>query len=103
MKVLIAEDEEIGLFALQSTLTKAGYEVVAVRDGHEAWNVLQRHDTPQLAILDWMMPGLDGLEVCRRVREARSGPYVYIVMLTGKARKEDIIAGMQAGADDYLA
>jgi diguanylate cyclase (GGDEF)-like protein len=103
MRVLIAEDEEIGLFTLQSTLTKAGYDVVAARDGREAWEILQRHDTPQLAILDWMMPGLDGLELCRRVREARTGPYVYILMLTGKARKEDIIAGMQAGADDYLA
>jgi diguanylate cyclase (GGDEF)-like protein len=103
MKILIAEDEEVGLFTLQAALTKAGYEVVAVRDGREAWETLQRHDTPQLAIIDWMMPGMDGLEVCRRVRESLSASYVYIIMLTGKARKEDIVAGMQAGADDYLA
>jgi two-component system cell cycle response regulator len=103
MKILIAEDEEVGLFTLQAALTKAGYEVVAVRDGREAWEILQRHDTPQLAIIDWMMPGMDGIEVCRRVRESLGAAYVYIIMLTGKARKEDIIAGMQAGADDYLA
>ena len=104
MRVLIAEDEEVGLFMLESTLKKSGYEVVVARDGREAWEILQRHDTPQLAILDWMMPGIDGIEVCRRVRESRAGgPYVYILMLTGKARKEDIVAGMQAGADDYLA
>ncbi|HEX2825544.1 MAG TPA: diguanylate cyclase [Burkholderiales bacterium] len=102
MKVLIAEDEEVGLFMLESALTKAGYEVVAARDGREAWEILQRHDTPQLAIIDWMMPGMDGIELCRRVREARTGPYIYILMLTGKARKEDIVAGMQAGADDYI-
>ena len=103
MRVLIAEDEEVGLFALQSALTKGGYEVVTARDGGEAWEILQRHDTPQLAILDWMMPGVDGLEICRRVRDSRTAVYVYIIMLTGKTRKEDIVAGMQAGADDYLA
>ena len=103
MRVLIAEDEEVGLYMLQSALTKAGYEVVTATDGREAWEILQRHDTPQLAIIDWMMPGLDGLEVCRRVRDSRTTMYVYIIMLTGKARKEDIVAGMQAGADDYLA
>ena len=103
MKILIAEDEEVGLFTLQAALTRSGYEVVAARDGLEAWEILQRHDAPQLAIIDWMMPGIDGLELCRRVREPRSGAYVYVIMLTGKARKEDIVAGMQAGADDYLA
>jgi diguanylate cyclase (GGDEF)-like protein len=103
MKVLIAEDDEVGLFSLRSALTRSGYEVVVAHDGREAWEILQRHDAPQLAIVDWMMPGIDGLELCRRVRESRSGAYVYVIMLTGKARKEDIVAGMQAGADDYLA
>jgi len=87
---------------LRSMLTRWGYEVVNVRDGEEAWDVLQTDGAPRLAILDWMMPGLDGVEVCRRVRAARREPYVYILLLTARTESEDLVEGMDAGADDYL-
>ena len=78
-----------------------GYQVVLTRDGTEAWNELSSEDPPALAILDWVMPGLEGVEICRRLR-AREGRYVYTILLTGRDRKQDIVEGMSAGADDYL-
>ncbi|HZO90967.1 MAG TPA: SpoIIE family protein phosphatase [Chthonomonadaceae bacterium] len=102
MKILIAEDDPIPRRLLQATLVKAGYEVVMAKDGEEAWQLLQQAEAPNLAILDWLMPGLDGVEVCRRVRQRAQAPYVYILLLTSKDRKEDLIEGMNAGADDYL-
>ena len=102
MKILIADDEPVSRRLLQLTLIKWGYEVIAVSDGDEAWSALQQEDAPALAILDWVMPGLDGIEVCRRVRQmARSLP-VYIIFLTSKGSREDIVEGLQAGADDFL-
>src|SRR4051812_13992357 len=76
---------------------------MAARDGNEAWALLQREDAPALALIDWLMPGLDGVEVCRRVRQSGKVPYCYIVMLTVKGQKQDLVAGMEAGADDYLS
>jgi phosphoserine phosphatase RsbU/P len=102
MKILIAEDDPIPRRLLQASLVKGGYEVVIALDGAEAWQRLQEKDAPNLVILDWMMPGMDGVEVCRKVRERTDAPYVYILLLTSKDRKEDIIAGLNAGADDYL-
>ena len=102
MKVLIAEDDAISRRLLEASLAKRGYDVVVTSNGQEAWEVLQREDAPQMAILDWMMPGMDGVEVCRRVREKEGGPFIYIVLLTAKGRKEDIAAGLEAGADDYV-
>lgn len=102
MKILIADDDAIPRRLLQATLVKYGYEVVVTTDGLEAWDILQRDDSPRLVILDWMMPGMDGVEVCRRVRQRAKVPYVYIILLTSRGRKEDIVAGMEAGADDYL-
>jgi CheY-like chemotaxis protein len=87
---------------LEAALTKWGYEVVLTRDGAEAWEMLQREDAPQLAILDWMMPYLDGLEVCRRARAASQPKPTYIILLTARGGREDIVAGLQAGADDYI-
>lgn len=103
MKILIADDDPIPRRLLQATLARWDYEVVVARDGSEAWGLLQSDDAPKLAILDWLMPGMDGVDVCRRVRE-RDGDahYVYLLLLTSKDRKEDLIAGMNAGADDYL-
>lgn len=102
MKVLIAEDDMVSRRLLEATLSRWGYEVVVTHDGLEAWHVLQTTDAPPLAILDWMMPGIDGVEVCRRVRQRAQEPYVYLLLLTTKGRKENIIEGLEAGADDYL-
>lgn len=102
MKILIAEDDLIPRRLLESILKKWNYEVVLASDGEEAWRILQEPDAPRLAILDWLMPGIDGLEVCRRVRAREGAPYVYVILLTAKDQKEDVIAGMDAGADDYL-
>jgi two-component system, cell cycle response regulator len=102
MRVLAAEDNPVFQSMLRSMLTKWGYTAMIARDGLEAWNVLQGKDAPRLAILDWMMPGMDGVEVCRRVRGADREPYVYILLLTARSDSQDVIDGMEAGADDYL-
>jgi len=104
---LIADDSIVSRHLLDATLRKWGYEVVVACDGVEAWNVLQSEDAPNLAILDWVMPGLTGPEVCRRVRERvkevkEKDTYTYILLLTSKSLKEDLIEGMEAGADDYV-
>jgi diguanylate cyclase (GGDEF)-like protein len=82
-------------------LTGWGYEVVEARDGNQAWDLLQEDDAPKLAILDWMMPGMDGVEVCRRLRSAER-PYTYVLLLTARQEKQDILFGLDSGADDYL-
>jgi len=102
MRVLIAEDDTVSRRLLQAMLTKWGYEVLVARDGAEAWQVLSQDDSPNLAILDWMMPNIDGVELCRRARQLRGRGYVYIILLTAKGRKEDVIEGIEGGADDYL-
>ena len=102
MKVLIAEDDAVSRRLLEAMLTRWGYEVTVTRDGMEAWEVLQGTDAPPLAILDWMMPGMDGVKVCRKVRQRGKEPYIYLLLLTTKGRKENIIEGLDAGADDYL-
>ncbi|MDG3005453.1 GGDEF domain-containing protein [Paludisphaera mucosa] len=102
MRVLIADDDPAARLLLEGTLTEWGYEVVTARDGSEAWDLLRRADAPSLAILDWMMPGLDGVDVCRKVRQEGEAPYVYLILLTGKARTEDVVRGMESGADDYV-
>ena len=102
MKILIADDDPIPRRMLQATLNAWGYEVVEARDGEEAWRLLQGEDGPPLAIMDWLMPGLDGLELCRRIRAHANAPYRYLILLTSRDSKEDVVAGMDAGADDYL-
>src|SRR5277367_3955497 len=104
MRILIADDSIVSRHLLDATLRKWGYEVVVACDGVEAWNYLQAEDAPKLAILDWVMPGLTGPEVCRRVREHAhdKDAYTYILLLTSKSLKEDLIEGMEAGADDYV-
>ena len=102
VNVLIAEDDMVSRRLLEAMLLKWGYEVTATCDGVEAWEVLQGADAPPLAILDWMMPGMDGVEVCRKVRQRGQEPYIYLLLLTTKGRKENIIEGLDAGADDYL-
>jgi two-component system, cell cycle response regulator len=102
MKILAAEDNPIFQSMLENMLTNWGYEVVMARDGNEALSLLKGKDAPRLALLDWMMPGLDGVEVCRRVRMAGLEPYVYMVLLTARSDSEDLLEAMDAGADDYL-
>lgn len=100
--VLIAEDDPIFRRILQSWLKKWNYRVTAVENGLDAWSVLQEKDSPQMVILDWMMPGMDGIELCRRVRGLKVTPYHYVLLLTAKDDKNDVVTGLDAGADDYL-
>jgi diguanylate cyclase (GGDEF)-like protein len=86
---------------LMNWLQKWGYQVIAAEDGSSAWNILQSGDAPQMAILDWMMPGMDGIELCRRVR-SEQGRYRYLLLLTAKDEKQDVVKGLDSGADDYL-
>jgi len=102
MRILIAEDDAVSRRRLEATLRKWGYEVLAVEDGLAAWEVLQGEMPPPLAILDWMMPGMDGIEVCRKVRERSPSRPLYIIVLTARGSREDVVAGLQAGGDDYV-
>ena len=102
MRILLAEDSAVVRAFVKHFLVHWAYEVVVAVDGQEAWRVLDRPDAPPIALLDWMMPGLDGPEVCRRVRKANREPHTYIILLTAKDRQEDIELGLAAGADDYL-
>ncbi len=102
MKILIAEDDVIARCVLETILRKAGYEVAVVVNGQAAWQALQQADGPRLAILDWMMPGMDGLDVCRALRASCAQPYAYILMLTARGQKQDVVEALEAGADDYL-
>ena len=96
MRVLIADDDWLSAQALETDLRAIGYEVTVVGDGSEAWQILKEEERPQIAILDWRMPIMDGLEVCRRVRQA-GGPYVYILLLTGNVDSDSAVKGMDAG------
>jgi diguanylate cyclase (GGDEF)-like protein len=105
MRILIADDSIVSRHLLEATLRKWGYDVAVACDGFEAWEMLQSEGAPRLAILDWVMPGLTGLEVCRRVREMstdKQTKYTYLLLLTAKSQHEDLIEGMESGADDYL-
>jgi len=102
MRILIAEDDLVSRKMLEATLARWGYEVVITCDGEAAWQALQQPDAPRIAILDWMMPGLDGVDVCRHVRARESGDPAYILLLTAKGNKADIVSGLEAGADDYI-
>jgi sigma-B regulation protein RsbU (phosphoserine phosphatase) len=103
MQILIADDDGVTRTALEAMLRAWGCAVVVCQDGAEAWRALSAPGAPALAVLDWQMPGLDGLEVCRRVRQQREPDApTYIILLTGNRRREDIVAGLNAGADDYI-
>ncbi len=102
MRILIAEDDAVSRRLLQTMLENWGYETVLTNDGQEAWDVLQKEDAPRLVILDWMMPRIDGIEVCKRIRQQASRDYTYVMLLTARGRKKDLIDGMDAGADDYI-
>jgi diguanylate cyclase (GGDEF)-like protein len=101
-RILVAEDEITFRHMLKTFLAKWGYQVVVAGDGLEAWKMLQGEDRPRLALLDWMMPNMDGVEICRAVRETKPDPYIYLLLLTSRDQKQDVVEGIEAGADDYL-
>jgi len=102
MKILIAEDDTISRRLLESFLRKWGYDVLVTSDGVEAWKAMQEPKAPNLVISDWMMPNMDGLELCGNIRAMEKSGYTYFIILTAKGRKEDVIEGLEAGADDFL-
>jgi len=101
-RVLVAEDDAMFRRILQKWLENWGYHVIVAEDGGKAWSILQQERPPELLILDWMMPEIEGVELCRRIRERQRPPYQYILLVTGKDDKEDLVKGLEAGADDYL-
>ncbi|MEM7584424.1 MAG: diguanylate cyclase [Acidobacteriota bacterium] len=103
MRILIAEDEPVSRLRLERLLGKWGYDVIAVADGEQAWRQLEDPDAPGLAILDWQMPGTDGVSVCRKVRALKGAPYVYIILLTARNETDSLVEAMNAGADDFLS
>ncbi len=102
MRALVADDQPLARTMLQVALEKWGYDVIECTDGDEALHALQQEDAPQIAILDWMMPGKSGPEICADIRFRASERYTYILLVTSKNEKDDIIEGMTSGADDYI-
>jgi len=102
MRILIAEDDPVARELLEMLLREWGYEVVLTCDGNQAWEALQTPKAPSLVILDWMMPGMDGVEVCRNVRGLQMEVRPYIILLTGKEAEKNLVVGMSAGADAYV-
>jgi sigma-B regulation protein RsbU (phosphoserine phosphatase) len=102
MKILIADDDKVTRRMLEVILTEWGYKTLVVCDGLAAWQMLQGSEAPQLAILDWLMPGMEGLEVCRQVRGLPTRQPPYLILLTVKGNRQDIVTGLQGGADDYV-
>lgn len=102
MRILVAEDDYTSLLMLKGIMEKWRYTVVPAADGAEAWEILRREDAPQIAILDWEMPGHDGVELCRRIKEMERENPIYTILLTGRDSTDDIVRGLNAGADDYV-
>ena len=101
-RILIAEDHYVSRHLLERNLANWGFSVSSAEDGEEALRILEGEDPPALAIIDWMMPKIDGVEVCRQVRAHKDRPYLYLLLLTAKSQKEEVAAGLEAGADDYV-
>jgi diguanylate cyclase (GGDEF)-like protein len=102
LKVLIADDDPLSLLYLQDALEEWGYEVLTATDGLRACEILQQPDAPMLAVIDWMMPGMDGIDVCRQIRDTVRDRYIYLIMLTTRVETEFVVAAMNAGADDFI-
>ena len=103
MRILIAEDDRMSAMMVRRTVEQWGFETLVVHDGIAAWNAVSGDAPPDLAILDWMMPGLDGIELCKRIRAATLKAHIYLILLTARNTRQDLIAGLDAGADDYLS
>lgn len=102
IRILVAEDDPVSRRVLEVFLMKQGFEVVIASNGTDALEILEKEDAPRLALLDWMMPGMEGIQVCQRVRERNAQAYIYIILLTARSQKEDLLRGLDSGADDYL-
>ncbi|MFZ5439401.1 MAG: response regulator [Myxococcota bacterium] len=102
-RVLLAEDENVTRRLLEAQMTRFGFEVVSVSDGLKAWEVLQGPNAPSLVVLDWNMPGLDGPEICRKIRETPRDGYTYTLLVTARNAKSDVVEGLSAGADDFIS
>jgi DNA-binding response OmpR family regulator len=102
MKILIADDDLASGRLLESLLVRRGYEVIIATDGNAAWEILQGPESPLIAVLDWLMPGYDGPQLCRMLKSSQGGRPVYVILLTSNHRKEDVAEGLEAGADDYV-
>ena len=102
MKVLIADDDPVWRKLLTQNIQKWGFEVVEAEDGKRAWDMLQQHGAPRIAVLDWQMPELDGVDICRRIRNSLNLPFIYTIILTSRDARDDVVAGFESGADDYL-
>lgn len=101
IQVLIAEDDKLCRTILEKNLKKWGYEIISTEDGKEAWKVIQENNI-QIAILDWIMPKMDGVELCKKIREKKWDEYIYLIMLTVRSKQIDIRKGFAAGVDDYI-
>ncbi|MBD3265710.1 diguanylate cyclase, partial [bacterium] len=102
VNILIADDSKIDRVLLEKTLNNWGYTVQVAQDGHEAWELLTVESAPKMAILDWVMPGYDGVELCRKIRNRSDEHYTYVLILTSKKKRTDLIEALNAGVDDYL-
>jgi sigma-B regulation protein RsbU (phosphoserine phosphatase) len=102
MRILIADDDRMSTTMLGTTLKKWEFDVVVVHDGLAAWERIIGDEPPELVIVDWMMPGIDGIELCRRIRTTPLRSPVYVILLTARSSRQDLVAGLEAGADDYL-
>jgi len=100
--ILLAEDDPIFRHVIATWLEKWGYKVIRAENGQQAWSILQQDAAPQMLILDWMMPEIDGVELCERLRDRGAGSYRYVLLVTARDNKDDVVAGLDAGADDYL-
>ena len=103
MKILVADDDRTVRIALKSLLSKWGYEVLTAEDGNQAWEILQEPDAPRLAILDWIMPGIEGPALCKKIRQSSLASYTYLILLTAKSRKTELMEGLESGADDFIS
>jgi len=102
MRALIADDDRIATEILASVLRRMSIEVAVANDGGAAWDLLAAGNAPSLAVIDWMMPTIDGLELCRRIRQDAARAHMYVILLTGRDERKDVVAGLDAGADDYI-
>jgi len=105
MRILVAEDDPVTRRILESTLARLGWEVITASDGTAAWRILENlegKNAPELVVLDWMMPGMDGIEICRKLRSTPGFELMYVILLTSRSEKEDLAMGLVAGANDYI-
>ena len=102
MRVLVADDDPVGAVLLRRTLERWGLDVRLASNGEDAWQLIREDDQLRMAILDWMMPGITGVELCRRIREDESRAHLHVILLTSRDTRSDVVVGLDSGADDYL-